>query len=124
MRAPLAAYAAAMAAPMPAAPPVTRAALPSSRKSKSTLPSDISRLRSGLLLTGDAFVRDITGLEVLVGQIGQAGQELLTFGHHMLDRDVDVFFGDRRHDVDRLGVHRFALGELVGHRETGGQLDG
>jgi hypothetical protein len=42
MRAPLAAKAAAMAAPMPDAPPVTRATLPSSLKFRSIVGSDIS----------------------------------------------------------------------------------
>ena len=43
-----------------------------------------------LLLTGDALVGDVAGLEVLRGQLGQPVEELLPLGDDVLDRDVDV----------------------------------
>src|ERR1700712_2586110 len=53
-----------------------------------------------LLLAGDALVGDVAGLEVLLGQLGESGQEVRALGDDVFDRDVDVRLRDCRHDVD------------------------
>src|SRR5882672_9648638 len=84
----------------------------------------VSEGKLRLILSGDALVGDVPGLEVLGGLGTEAVEELLPVADDVLVGDVDVVLGDRGHDVDRLGVDLLLLDQRIGHGEPCRQLDG